>query len=397
MMPEAAGYPRSPVGVGYLIDDLGSGGAQRQLVELVCRLDRRLFAPQVYYYREPCFHASALDAAQVPVHRIHKRPGFDPRVTAALVRGARAEGLLILHGFLPGPNLYCALAARLLPRCTAIASERSNRPDQPLSLSALEAAGYHLARHVVANSFGGATRLSRRYRVGTRKVSVIPNGVDTERFARAGHWRVPARRELEIADDERLLLMVGRPSPEKNHALVLEALAQSAPHLTRPWRLLVVGGEPDGATGRALQDYIRRSGLGAQVRFLAPRADIERYYAACDCLLLASRYEGCPNVVMEAAASGRPVLASRVGDVAHLVQDGISGLLFPADDREALARALLRLDGLSDAALHAMGEAGMALMQAQYGMARMVSRSMELYDALLGTGRARLSHGQEQT
>jgi glycosyltransferase involved in cell wall biosynthesis len=372
-----------PVPILYVIDDLGSGGAQRQMVELILRLDRSRYEPHVFYYAAPDFYAPTLREAQVPVTRLYKHRGFDLRVTLALVRAARQTGAALIHAYLAGPNLYAALAARLAPGLSAITSERSNRPERPLWMSALEAIGYRASSAVIANTHSGAKRIIADYRLSPDKVSAIHNGVDWERFAAAADQRDATRAEFDLRLDQRLLLLIGRPSPEKNHRLLIDALASIRQRLVRPWTLLVVGGEPAGDYGDELTRAISNAGLADRIRFLSPRRDIERLLAACDALVLPSLYEGCPNVVLEAQAAGRVVVASDVSDMRLLVADGDSGWLFDPHDQAQLEAILLNMDRLATDALLDMGHRGATRMRTEFGMTEMVACTTAVYDRLL--------------
>jgi glycosyltransferase involved in cell wall biosynthesis len=175
--------------------------------------------------------------------------------------------------------------------------------------------------------------------VGARP-EVIGHGVDIHRFHPPCHDR---------RDGERVLA-VGRLVEKKGFDVLLHALARTAD----PWRLDIVG---DGPERRRLADLVERLGLGGRVRFRGrlTHACLPAAYAAADVVVVPSRVDrhgdrdGLPNVVLEAMASARPVVASDVAAVATAVGDGDTGLLIPPDDPEPLAAALDRLAG--DAAL----------------------------------------------
>ncbi|MBU1451121.1 MAG: glycosyltransferase, partial [Proteobacteria bacterium] len=161
-------------------------------------------------------------------------------------------------------------------------------------------------------------------------VFLVPNGVDQELFA-PGDKRA-ARRHLGLAEDGPLALYLGRLVPGKGLEMALEALAA----LPRA-RLLVVG---DGPLRSALEAQAGRLALGQRVIWAGPQphGDIPRYLAAADLLVLPSMSEGEPNVILEALSCGRPVVASRVGNIAGMVEHGREGLLFPAGDQELFVK-----------------------------------------------------------
>jgi len=172
------------------------------------------------------------------------------------------------------------------------------------------------------------------------RVRVIPNGVDIDRFRPRD--RSEARRSLGLAPEGPLLVSVGHLSPRKGFqdlVSVLGTLRASHPGAA----LALVGGPGAEGDNRAdLQELARANGVGDAVHFLGPRSPdgVADALAAADLFAFASRYEGCPNVVLEALASGRPVVSSAVGEVPYLLPDAGGVVYGRPEDREALLTAL---------------------------------------------------------
>lgn len=167
----------------------------------------------------------------------------------------------------------------------------------------------------------------------------VPNGVDVERFQIQS--RPAARAALGLPGQRRIILFVGHLVPVKGPDILLEAFARlcrSAAGAERP--LLAFVGE--GEQAAALARRARELGLEADVRFTGsePHERVATWLGACDVLCIPSRQEGCPNVVLEALASGRPVVGARTGGIPELVRDGSCGLLAPSEAPDALAAAL---------------------------------------------------------
>jgi D-inositol-3-phosphate glycosyltransferase len=177
------------------------------------------------------------------------------------------------------------------------------------------------------------------------RITIIPCGVDTELF-RPGDAR-EARARLGIVG-ERILLFVGRLTPIKGVETLLRALAllASEAHPGDGVRLVVVGGER-GETADAghLRRLARELGVDERVDFRGPQPQdvLPHYYRAADLCLMPSRYESFGMVALEAMACGVPVVASRVGGLAVTIQDGVTGLLVPEGDSEALVAGVRRL------------------------------------------------------
>jgi glycosyltransferase involved in cell wall biosynthesis len=172
--------------------------------------------------------------------------------------------------------------------------------------------------------------------VPDRRVIIRHNGVDGSRFVI--QRRDDARRQVDVAADGPLVCFVGNLVHEKGPDVLVEALALLRAARKPAARAVFVG---DGDLKPSLVTRVGELGLGDRVAFAGRRApeEIPRWISAADVLCLPSRREGCPNVVLEALASGRPVVASAVGGVPELLSDR-NGLMVPADDPSALARGL---------------------------------------------------------
>jgi 1,2-diacylglycerol 3-alpha-glucosyltransferase len=189
---------------------------------------------------------------------------------------------------------------------------------------------------VIAPSAALATRL-REHGV-RRPIEVLPTGVDLERW-RPGD-RESARRRLGLPAGSSLLLYVGRLDREKNLGLLLDAFARIASRHPSA-RLVMVG---RGTQADALAAQVARWGLGARVRFAGgvPAADLVPYYQAADVFVFTSTTETQGLAVLEAMATGLPVVAVRASGIEEAVADGVSGLLVP-EHAEAVAAGV---DGL---------------------------------------------------
>jgi glycosyltransferase involved in cell wall biosynthesis len=238
-----------------------------------------------------------------------------------------------------------------------------------------------LASRLIANS-EHAARLLRRWFVPRSRVMALPNGLDGSRFAPAPPLD-EKRRELGLApDDGPLIGMVARLWAQKDHDTLLEAtrlLLERHPRLV----LLLIG---DGPRRAALEAMAARLLPPGRCRFLGVRRDVSDLYHVLDVTVLSTRYEGMPNVVMEAMAAARPVVATAVAGCAELIENDVTGLLVPPRDARALAATLGRV--LDDAALaERLGRAGQRHMREHYGLERLVARHQQLYDALLARRR----------
>jgi glycosyltransferase involved in cell wall biosynthesis len=212
----------------------------------------------------------------------------------------------------------------------------------------------------------------------------IPSGVNLEAVIRTALPQEVARKSLEIPREARLIVAVGRLVPIKGYDVLLRAMPEVLAAL--PESRLVIAG--DGDLKDALQREAEALGLSRAVSFLGARSDVPTIIQAADLMVLPSLNEGMGRVLVEAMALGKPIVASHVGGVPHVVVDGETGLLVPPSDPPALARAIVALLGDPERS-RAMGEAGRRRAMEEFSLAVMEERILALYrDCLIEKGLA---------
>lgn len=211
-------------------------------------------------------------------------------------------------------------------------------------MQALEALTFARTPRIVAIAERGRREIEALYGVSAERIRVIYNGVDLERFhpERAAAHRAAARAEAGLTAGEHVLLFAGSGYERKGLATAVEAL----PRLDRA-RLVVVG-RGDETRYRRLA---ARLGVTDRMCWLGLRADLERWYAAADVLVLPTRYEPFGNVHLEALASGLPVVTTTAAGGAEVIEEGKNGAVVSPNDAGALAAAVVRLRGEDRAAL----------------------------------------------
>lgn len=225
----------------------------------------------------------------------------------------------------------------------------------------------------IAVSADEATTFAGADFIPTSKVRVVPNGIDPAPFEDA---QAIERAQLGIPQHAPLALVVGLLNVAKGQDLALRALA--TPELANVHLAFAGTGEME----TALRSLARELGVEARVHFLGWRDDVPRLLASCDALLLPSRWEGMPYIVLEAMAAARPVVATPVDGARALLEAGTAGRLCRSAAASDLAPALaevLRLDAGSRAAL---GKAGRAQVRAHYTVEHMVEGLLGVYGEL---------------
>ncbi len=386
-----SGRPAPPRRVLYLLDSLGAGGAERQLLTLVRGLDRRRYEPRLI-----CIDAFG------PLYDEAVALGLEPRLlgrhgavdTATQV--ARLAGIIrrerpgIVHGWLWLANFYGRLAGRLGGAPVVIAGVRAahraalNPHKEPL-FGAIDRALAGLTDCFTANSASVKAHLTAQGVPG-RKVVVIPNGIAVPDPPTAA-LVAGLRADLGLDPARPVVGMVARLHAEfKDHPTFLRAAALVRG--TVPAAAFVVVG--DGPARPALERLAAALGLDGHVVFTGYRADSRTLAAAFTVGALCSFSEGFPNAVLEAMAWGRPVVATDLPATREIVTDGVTGRLVPPRDPAATAAAISRLL-THPAEAAALGAAARARVVQAFSAEATVARTMRLYDAL--PARRGLDHG----
>jgi glycosyltransferase involved in cell wall biosynthesis len=210
------------------------------------------------------------------------------------------------------------------------------------------------------------------------KIAVIPLGFDLKPFLCCQDQCGQFRHELGVSDGARLVSIVGRIFPIKNHRLFLDAAALVAA-LEPSARFVIVG---DGVLRREMEDHARELRIADRVIFTGWRRDLPRIYADMDLLVVSSNNEGTAVSAIEAMAAGRPVIATRVGGLPDLIAEEETGLLVPPGDRDGLATAVLRLLKDPETACR-MGQSARAMVQEHFSVQRLIVDMENLYHQLL--------------
>ena len=222
------------------------------------------------------------------------------------------------------------------------------------------------ADRIVVSTLAEQTQLRFLYRADDRKLEIIPPGVSLEHF-----YPIPsdeAKLFVGLKPDDRMVLFVGRIERLKGVETLIRAMSQiKSEGVHSPVHLAIIGGEPEAsqedvsAEMRRLRDLCDELNMDQTVVFLGKRRQdtLQYYYSAAEVVVMPSHYESFGMVALEAMACGTPVLASDVGGLGFLVQDGITGFTVPDGDADLLHSRLSRL--LSDEPLRKkMGRAATA-------------------------------------
>lgn len=357
----------------HVLHSLGVGGTENGVVNLINALGGE-FRHSVVSMTTRGVLAERL-AGAVEVYPLGKRAGLDLVATARLAGALRRLRPDIVHSRNWGA-LDALPAARLAGVPVLIHGEHGWEASDPGGTSRRRNRLRRLLSPLVWR-FTTVSRDLERWLTTTvgipaAKIVTIVNGVDSARFADLP--RSEARLALGIPDDRVVIGTVGRLNPVKDQGTLLEAFArlEGGPS---DLALVLIG---DGPTSDRLRERATRPDLAGRVHFAGRRDDVPLLLRGLDVFTLPSLNEGISNTILEAMASGLPVVATRVGGNGELVEDAVTGTLVPVGDPTALAQALAAYAG--DPHLRALhGKAGRQRAVDAFGLDRMVERYRRLY------------------
>lgn len=333
----------------FLARALDIGGAQTQLVELASALHRAGWKVTVATFYAGGALESPLVQAGVPVVCLHKRGRWDMlSFMWRLARFIRARRPDVVHGSMDMCNILLSVLRAFIRPARIVWSVAASNMDLSYYnwLQRVEfRLGVLLSRTadlIISNSEAGrAYHVAQGYFPG--RMTVIANGIDVGRFKPDAEGRRDLRAEWGIGLDERLVGLVGRLDPMKDHPNFLRAAAQVAAE--RPDVRFVCVGDGPPAWRERIHALATELALDRRLVWAGERKDIARVYNALDLAVSASMSEGLPNTIIEAIATGVPCVVTDVGDCAAVVGD--LGWVCPHGDSEALSRAMTRaLDSL---------------------------------------------------
>ncbi len=371
------------------IPSLGMGGAQRQMVSYLTRLDRDQWEPELVMLDLPDkFFEPAARELGIPITYLNAHHEFwMVGVAWRLARYLHAKPCDVLHSWMHYAAMIGAIAGTMAGVPTIIGSLRSERPGRfpwfyPIWQRAIDVLTAPLHTYLIANSNAVRVESQRWAFIPERKLVTIYNGIQSEQKGPVdGVRQQQLRADLNLPAGVPVVGIVGRLCPEKDHATFLQAgalIARKRPET----QYLIVG---DGNLRGWIEQESERLGLSGKVHLLGRRKDAVAVIQLLDVLVLTSTTEGFPNVLLEAAMAGTPVVTTAAGGASEVVLNGETGFVVPCGDAEAVAGRVLEL--LAAPSLRKQfSEAALARVQQHFSAEHMASEIQACY--LRGFGRA---------
>jgi glycosyltransferase involved in cell wall biosynthesis len=315
-------------------------------------------------------------------------PLDDVRAATELYRLLRRLSPDIVHTHTPKPGVYGRLGGRAA-RVPVVVNTVHGLYATPEDSFVRRAAVYGLERlaatcsdaELVQNEEDMATLSALR--VPAERLYLLGNGIDLERFSPGPKSEAARRRvrvELGVDDTTVVVGAVGRLVWEKGYGELFAAAEQLRRRC--PEVAVVVAGPSEPGKVDGIGPAAIAAAESSGVRFLGHRRDVEDLYAAFDVYVLASHREGFPRSAMEAAAMGRPIVATDIRGCRQVVEDGVTGLLVPPRDTTALTDALARL-ARDPSVRSAMGRQAEAKATREFDQRRLIALTLDLYERLI--------------
>ena len=354
-------------GVAHIAYSLKTGGMERLLAEFARNSSFPKYNLHFFSLTDGGPLAAELESHGARVIQLKKRPGFRWSVVLRLASAFRRNGIRVVHTHNSGAMIYGALASRIAGIRCVIHTRHGQRTGSDKHQTFIFSGVSRLIDCVVGVSHD-STAMSVAEGVPASRTRTIWNGIDLDRFPFFG------------ANGSGAAIMVARLAPEKDVETLVRAVAiaiRTAPK----FRLDIVG---DGPCRQKLQTMVDELALHRSVRLLGERSDIPGLLQSASMFALPSRSEGLSLTLLEAMATGLPVIATAVGGNPEVVIDGQTGLMTSDGDPQKLANAMVQIASDPSSA-YAMGRNGRARVEQHFDVKSMICAYEALYEEVLTT------------
>ena len=331
----------------HVVDSLEFGGLERVVTDLAIEQKHRGHHVSVFSILETRGFTEELQKAGIEVISGRKKKSLDFQVIKAIQHQCQKHSIQLLHSHNFVPNYYAAFstigsanAPKLVGTCHDMGMRLSNFRLRTLyKMSLMRTDGLAMVGKQVHDKF---------VQMGLTKnlhAKVVLNGIPVDRFSPTDDRRVLARKKLGFSSEELVIGAVGRLVNLKNHRLLIDAFSKLAPK--HPYaRLVIIGAGP---LEEELRSRVQALRLQDRITLTGQRSDVADLTPAFDIFALPSLTEGLSIALLEACATGLPIIATEVGGNPEIIQHEKNGLLIPSEDVNALEQSLVRL--LEDASL----------------------------------------------
>lgn len=364
----------------HITTSLNVGGLETFLLELLRLTNRECFSPYVCTMTSGGQLVGEFEELGIPISVLSQRAGLDYAMPFRMASLLRRQQIDLVHTHNVSPWLYGLIAAKMARVHHLVHTEHSNVPELQKKLYRVEKFLSYGTDFIIADSTVVNVHLIKAQGIAPERVKTIYNGIDEQKYGGRSK-RAKTRSELGIGPEENVIGTVGRLVPIKNHAGLLKAFSKVQREFCNV-KLLIVG---DGELRASLESQAQILELDHRVLFLGSRRDVPRLLQAMDVFVLSSFSEGLPISLLEAMASGLPIVATDVGGNREVIGDDEAGVLVPADSDEHLA-AGIRMFLARPELRREKGCAAQQRVRERFSLRKTVRRYEEIYHNLFSGG-----------
>ncbi len=363
----------------HIVEDLKVGGLEKVIASLVLHLDSDKYDVQVYCLVRGGAIADELTARGVSVRVLHLKSYHDPLQVIALARIIRREAIQLIHSHGYFASTFVRLAAFLTPLPVMVTHVHSTYTQFKKRNFFVDRFLSRFTDRVVCVSRAVQRFVIDDEGIEEQRTCVVYNGADIPPVISTPEERMRRKRQWGIEENDVVIISVASLTENKGYNLLLDAFERAS--RSRPGlKLLVVG---DGPLKEALKSRSADLLIEKKVIFTGEQEEVQPLLQIADLFVLASLYrEGLSVALIEASASGLPVVATQVGGIPEIVEEGANGYLVPPGDADRLAGAIERLVRDPDLRKR-MGQQGKQVYEAKFTQSKMVRQIENLYDQLI--------------
>lgn len=354
-----------------LIDTLGMGGAERQMIGLASMLHNKGYQVDLVTYYSHDYNEELVRRYGIGALTLHVKSSRLSKLKAIRNHIRQSGGYDCVIAFKDGPCVISCLLRMVGMHFKLIVSERNTTQTKDWS-TRIKFFLYHFADFIVPNSYSQESFIARHFPALLDKTTTITNFTDTDLF-----------RPGSIEPDVKIrILTVARIARQKNVLKYLEAIAEfigsNSVDVQFEWFGDVQTGEED--YGQSVRDYVKKLGLSDVISFHPATTNILEKYQQCTVFCLPSIYEGFPNVICEAMSCGKPIICSHICDNHRIVSENENGLLFNPNDTLDIVKALTQICSFTRPQLDDWGRKSRSIAETLFSMEAFVQKYIVLIE-----------------
>lgn len=366
------------INILYIIWSLGLGGAEQVVINLTKGLDRNKFQPFICCLNNEGEFVDGVKSLGIKVFALNKIRGIDFSVIPKLVRIIRENNIQIVHTHLWGANFWGRWAAKVAGVPVIIATEHGIQEYRTRLHFFIDRRLSRFTDKIIFVSDFVREKYWKKISADYGKTIVVYNGIDISAFGkRSGD--IFLRKEFGINDSERIISCIGRLAEEKGQAFLIDTLAKLN---DGRMKVLMVG---TGPLLQRLKSQVNGYKLDDKVIFTGLRKDVPGILDLTDILVLPSKREALPIILLEAMAAGVIVVATKVGGTPEVIQDSVNGFLVEYGDVEGLKNRLISILKMEngESKIEEIRLAAKKTVEEKFSLKKMIEKHEKIYDELI--------------